>query len=275
MSRFRLRLACIVTLIIGAAGGYAVTKAQQPAANDGAPGVVVEKLRPTWRVGDRWVIETRSQQIHRRNATPNPATPAPLTWRFEVAGEEQLAERPCFRLQIDCIDEGVQAPRTWLWVDRESYALRQVRTQATIAGELRTITESYEFPTGQPSPVVVAMMVLLPVDMPLFQEAETKGTKKFEFEALAGPAGVKAVDDLSFAYTVEQEVKDAPADKVKGVLHDDFAKTLNRQPFATVQLKTANRNIRQLWSADLPWPALSDNGVTVSRLVKVESPANR
>jgi hypothetical protein len=29
------------------------------------------------------------------------------------------------------------------------------------------------------------------------------------------------------------------------------------------------RQVRQLWTAGVPWPVYSDNGITISRLVKV------
>ena len=286
-----LSMACFGTLLFGTACGLALTSAQQPATPqpDKPPAaakqpaaanrdqeLVVEKLRPTWRVGDRWVIETQPQPVQRRETLAKDAPSArPLTWRFTVQAEEQVAKRPCFRVQIECVDANVQAPVTRLWVDRDSYALRQIQTQQTIAGEVRTMTESYEFPTGQPSPVVVATSVVLPVDLPVFQQADTKGSKRFEFEAIQGPAGVKALDDLSFSYAIEQDVSGAQEDQVKGLLHEEFTKTLTREPIANVRLSTGSRQVRQLWQANLPWPAFSDNGVTRSRLVKVEPAGNR
>ena len=277
MRKHVVNIVCFGTLLASVAGGWAWSFAQQPNAATAREGeLVVEKLRPRWKVGDRWEIETQTQQVQRRETIDKDAPLAkPLTWRFTVQAEEQVAERPCFRVQIDCLDAQVQAPVTRLWVDRDSYALRQVQTQHTVAGEVRTMTESYAFPTGQPSPVVVAMLVLLPVDLPVFQQADTKGTKSFEFEAIPGPAGVKAFDDLSFSYSIEQSVSGAQEDQVKGLLHAEFSKSLTREPIANVQLNTRNRQVRQLWQANLPWPAYSDNGVTRSRLVKVEPAGNR
>jgi hypothetical protein len=276
MQRYRIGVACFAAMLFGTACGLAVLRAQQPPAAERANDLVVERLRPKWRVGDRWVIETQSLQLQRREEpAPGGARSAPLTWRFTVQAEEIVAKRPCFRVQAECQDANVQAPVTRLWVDRESYALKQVQTQLAVAGEIRTITESYEFPTGQPSPVLVAMMVVLPVDLPIFQQADTKGAKKFEFEAIAGPAGVKALDELSFAFEVEQKIDGAQPEQVKGLFHNEFAKSLTREPIANVQLKTGHRTVRQLWQANLPWPAFTDNGMTRSRLIKVDSVDNR
>lgn len=255
--------------------GLALLSAQQPAAPSGEE-LVVDQLRPRWKIGDRWTIETQSRQPQRREeVTPDTPRSAPLLWEFTVEAEEELAQRPCFRVKAACQDPNVRAPVTRLWVDRQSYALRQVQTEVMVAGETRTMVESYDFPTGQPSPVVVAMLVVLPVDLPVFQQADTKGAKKHEFEAVAGPAGVKALDDLSFTFEIEQNVGDAQASQVKGLLHEEFSKSLTRDPIATVQLKTSHRTVRQLWQPNLPWPAFSDNGVTRSRLVKVERAASR
>lgn len=277
MRKLVLSLVCCGTLLASVAGRWAMTLAQPPNPPIGPPvEVAVEKLRPRWKVGDRWVIETESQQVQRRETIDKKTPPSkPLTWRFTVQAEEQVAERPCFRVQVQCVDPQVQAPITRLWVDRDSYALRQVQTQHTVAGEVRTMTESYAFPTGQPSPVVVAMLVLLPVDLPVFQQADTKGAKSFEFEAIQGPAGVKAFDELSFAYAIEQSVSGAQPDQVKGLFHEEFSKSFTREPLANVQLNTRHRQVRQLWQANLPWPAYSDNGVTRSRLVRVEPAGDR
>jgi hypothetical protein len=39
-----------------------------------------------------------------------------------------------------------------------------------------------------------------------------------------------------------------------------------------VRLETAERKVRQVWQPGMPWPSFSDNGDTVSRLIKVIPP---
>ena len=74
---------------------------------------------------------------------------------------------------------------------------------------------------------------------------------------------------MGFAFDIKQDLSRPSADYVKSVLHQDFTKGLENRPVLEVHLKTFHREVKQLWQADLPWPAYSDNGSTISRLVKV------
>jgi len=55
---------------------------------------------------------------------------------------------------------------------------------------------------------------------------------------------------------------------VKGLFADIFAKDVAVQETVEVRIKGFDRQVRQLWQKGLPWPVYSDNGTTVSRLVK-------
>lgn len=236
-----------------------------PAPVRGQPELRDDAFRPTWAVGDRWLVETESAPVQ---ASRDAATPArTVRWQFEVKARERLAGQDCFRVEVRCPD-APNGPVTTLWADARSLALRQVRTEVTVQGRPRVITESYHFAGGQPAPVL-APFSALPLDMPLLIGGRAKGAQKFTFEAVAGPLGQKALGDIRFAFEVEQRTEPIDAAKVKAML--GTRKLDGRGSVLEVRLEAAGRPaVRQLWQAGQPWPVYSVNGPTATRLVKVE-----
>jgi hypothetical protein len=229
-------------------------------------------FRPKWKVGDAWMIETQSRQVQTRET--DAARPgAKLQWKFTVQTIEKLGGRDCFRLGVKCLSQQRPQPNVTVWIDTTALALRQIQTQVQVSGDMRTLTESYQFAGEQPTPVL-SPLTALPIDLPLFLAGETKGTQTFQYESIPGPAGTKNVGDVGFVFQIEQGMTPADAEKAKGLLNEDFAKSLTTQPVVEVRLKTIDRQVKQLWRTELPWPAYSDNGTTVARLIKVLPTAN-
>jgi len=229
------------------------------------------QVRPKWRVGDSWIVETTTFPLQATEDRENSEAGPKIQWKYEVAGVELLTKQPCFRLDIKCLAEGRPQPATTLWFDAKSLALRQMQTQLPIAGGFRTVTESYTFPSGQPAPVITPLTAL-PLELPCFTGG-TKAVAPFEFEAFAGPSGTKTLGETGFSFEVEQRVAAAPVAEVKQLLHQSFAKDLET-PVVGVELKSGHQKIRQLWRANLPWAAYTDNGTTTARLIKF-TPADR
>lgn len=239
----------------------------------GSRSVDFEQLRPRWQMGDQWTVETVSLPVQVRSPAIAQAKTQPIRWQFAVQKYEKLIGDDCYRVEVRCLEEG-QQPMTVLWIDKKSHALKQIQTQIPTADGLKTVTESYEFAGGQPSPVLGPLSAL-PLDLPLFQGGQTKGTQKFNYEANIGPAGEKAVGDLGFTYEVQQDVSEPQAEQVKGLVDDSFKKSLENKPVVEVRLKRFDRQVRQLWQPGQPWPVYCDNGVTTSRLVQIQSAETR
>lgn len=225
----------------------------------------IEQLRPHWQVGDQWIVETATLQIQ-KSALHAQAERSKVQWQFTVSRIDKIQGVECYQVEAKPLVQG-QAPITRLWIDRRSLALRQLQTQVPVAGELKTITESYQFPSGQPSPVQ-GLLTALPVDLPLFLSGGVKGTQDFTYQASAGPEGKKAMGDVGFAVSIQQETDAASPQEVKGLLGDDFTKDLDAKPVVEVRLKSPMGRVRQLWQAGYPWPVYADNGTTIARLVK-------
>jgi hypothetical protein len=259
-------LVAVFTIVSSGSMHYRTTSADEP--GDQQQQVQLDKIKPKWRVGDQWVIETTTLQLQTGDEEERRKPGATLRWRYTVAAVEKLAGNECFRIGIQCQIEGRPQPATTIWVEKDSLALRQMQTQLPVPGGFRTVTESYQFPAGQASPVITPLTAL-PIDLPRFLPGQAKGTQTFQYEAVSGPAGTKALGELGFAFDVQQTATIATAEGVKGLLHEGFAKDLAASPIVSLQITTSDREVTQLWRANLPWAAYTDNGTTTSRLVEV------
>ena len=238
-----------------------VSAAPEPAG----PAEASVSLRPTWRVGDRWVVETRTRAIQVREEPADEA--AAVRWEFVVAGREAFGGREAFRVRVRCLDQG-PGPAVTLWVDAATLTLRQVQAQLPTPGGFRTVTETYRADADLPTPVL-GPLTALPLDLPAFLPSGAKGLETFQYEALPGPAGTKAVGEVGFLYAVQQTVEPADAAGIKGLLDGPFAADGDRQPARRVRLRGSDRSVEQLWKPALPWPVWSNNGRTTARLVEV------
>ena len=225
-----------------------------------------QRIRPNWQVGDRWLVET--QALDSPVANPDAKTVAtPITWRFTVAAREKIAGRDCFRLEAKPeLDDGPQ-PLTTLWIDSQTYTLRQSRTEIPVQEELRAITEHYQFPEGQASPVF-GPVTGLPVDLPIFSNLKPRAGG-FEYVVSDGPApGARNPDDLGFAVGVEQSLMPAKLDSVRTAMGAPASRDFGREPIYEIRMRGPERESRQLWQPGQPWPLFADNGQTRSRLIR-------
>ncbi|MBM4091623.1 MAG: hypothetical protein FJ276_19675 [Planctomycetes bacterium] len=229
--------------------------------------VALEAIRPTWQVGDRWIVETVTAAVAERGGGTSEEG-VTLRWEFTVAGIEPLEGHPCFRVDVRCLQPASGDLQSVFWADRESLVLRQVQTRLRVAGQYRTLSESYQFPDGRPSAVQTAFSVV-PLDLPVFEREPVKGARTGTYEALPGPAGPKTPDQVGFLIQIEQQMAPANAAQVKEMLHPEFAKSLTEETdLAEVRLRSLQGEVRQLWRAGCPWPLRAENATTVARLVE-------
>jgi len=232
-----------------------------------------EKLKPQWRVGDAWIIETATRSLPPR-IKASKDRPAGRTvvarWKFTVAASEKLNDADCFRIDITVEPNPKNQPVTKLWVDARSLALRQLQTQMPLAGKFVDVTESYDFGKGPPAPVS-GPLTALPIDLPVFLGSTR--AQKFSYTSVSGPAESKrAVGDVAFAVDITQTLTPVKLDAVRSLVPPDFTRGLEDQPLVEVKLKTPERSVRQIWKAGQPWPVFADNGTTTAKLIKVLPP---
>jgi hypothetical protein len=270
--KYRLRF--LALLLLGAlALGVPGSQAEQPGAAPGAAASASLET-PKWKVGDSWVVETEAERVQTREPKAVVA-PARVRWKFQVAKIEKLGDRDCYRIDIECLAKGRLRPASSLWVDKETFFLRQFQTQLAVDGQMRTITESYDAAAGQSAPVVTPINAL-PLGLPAFgQMAKAKGLdgkpQEFKYTSSAAPVGAKAVEgSVKFAHSAKQDVHAAGAKSLGNVVKS-FSKAIDSKPISEVQISTPLDQVTQLWQKDVPWPVYSTNGSTQAWLVSESS----
>jgi hypothetical protein len=242
-----------------------LARADKPAK---AEAVRPSKYKPTWQVGQQWLLETTHAPTQARHDGKG-SQPSTVRWRFTVQGKEKIGGHDCFKVEAQCLAGGKAQPVAALWADARSMALRQVQVRLPVQGQFRTITESYQGAKGQAA-AVLTPLTALPLDLPVF--AEDKSAQRFGYEVISGPGGVKALGDIGFAIEVEQKTVAPEPASVKALLADDFRKDLEARPVLKVELRAPGRKVVQLWQEGRPWPVYSDNGAVQARLLEVVSP---
>jgi hypothetical protein len=258
-------LACLAAALLVLNGGQYLP-ADPPKENKPADQPQPDKTNPRWQKGMKWVVETTTDLAQLGDKAKNkPQTTEPINWQFSVVEIEKVHGHDCFRVEVErLVGEGDKAktvpPRTTLWADARSLALRQIRTEFVVQGQVREVTESYDFADGQPAPVM-SPLSSIPLDLPLMLGGATKGSGSFSYTAISGPAGKKALGDVGFAVEIKQEIVEVPAG----------AKALGGPDF-TVKMSSGDRTVTQEWKNDRPWPETSTNGTTTSKLKSVTLP---
>ena len=230
-------------------------------------GPSLERFAPKWNLGDGWVVETTSRPVQVRDDLAK-ADSKPVQWQFAVDRFEKSLDIDCIRLEVRCLDSASGEPRTSLWIDKQSRSIRRFETQMPVPGGFQTVARSFDFPSGQAAPVL-GLLSTLPLELPAFTSAEAKGGQSFFYEMRSGPAEAKALGEVGFAYQVEQQVVSPANGQLKALLGEEFSKDLESRPVVEIRLSGHGYAVSQWWRPELPWAVYSDNGTTVSRLVKV------
>jgi hypothetical protein len=238
------------------------------------PDAQANEFKPQWQKGQKWVVETLTNQLQARRdpAVGQGKKPVPIQWQFEVQDVEKVDGKDCYKVQIQCQVKNRTQPVTTIWTNAKSMTLQQLQTQFPVQGGFRTVTEHYQS-TGKPAPVL-APLTVLPLELPVFLPEETKSLTpmKFSYEAVSGPSGTKAVGDVGFIYDVEQDMERITPEEAKGLLADDFSKGLESVPMLRIKIKGPRNDVTQIWQPRQPWPVYSNNGPTTARLIKVIPP---
>ena len=271
-----LGVVLVLSGIVSAAMWLATADAQKDKDPD------PEKFRPKWQTGDKWVVETASKPLQMRfSAAPvkdkvgkaKEPEPVKVRWQFTVAKKEKREGVMCYRVNIAClktrdIPDPEKQPTVTLWVNIKSMVVVGFQTRTPDRDGFTTLTETYQSDSKQPTPVIVGPLTALPLDMPLFLTGKARGDK-FTYQAMSGPPGKRAADDVAFGVSIAQKVA-APSTRSLKNLPEAYSRDLKKQPVIEVELKTDDRRVRQLWQVGQPWPVFSSNGSTTARLLSYQ-----
>jgi len=263
---------------------------KQIAKRDGAEGSTkpAPKLRsadlelviPRWNLRDQWTVETVTKRVQRRKALSTGDLVAPIQWRFAVSKYEKSFGDDCVRIEVNCLANEGGHPRSVLWFDRKSFALRRMANEVPTRTGYRVMTVSYVHDNDQLSPVLVAASSI-PIAAPMFLSQHVKSFDRFQYQTVFNPEE-KALDDIPFSHGVTQSARLLNPEHARQMMkqhfvdaNDDgrFAKSLADESAIEVVLKSGSRTIRQLWQQDKPWAVFCDDGYSASRLVSVEKAA--
>jgi len=268
----RISATLVVVLVVAVFAGATVWLATADTTKDKQPDP--EQFRPKWTTGDKWVVETASTPLQMRSERAKAKEePVKVRWQFTVARKEKHEGVQCHRVEIACLKtkqmpNPEKQPSVVLWVNARSMTVVGFQTRIPQRGGFATLTETYQSDSRQPTPVVVGPLTALPLDLPLFLAGKARGDK-FSYEAMTGPRGKRAADDVAFGVEISQKM-DAPSTRSLKDLPESYSRDLKKKPVIEVELKTNDRKVRQLWQVGQPWPVLSSNGSTTARLLKYE-----
>ena len=242
---------CII-LVAAAVTGAANADEQQP--------IQTQQFRPKWNVGDQWTVETQSRQ--QQVASPRQKRIA-ARWQFRVEAIDRVQGKPCWRVVIR--PSQTPEPKTTVWIDRTTTAIRQIQTQLPTPEGYKAVTESYR--SGGMAAPVVGPLSVLPIAIPQFPEPGLKSLDTYQYETISGPGGVKAIGDVGFSTEIRQNFSKPSAQRMKGILDNEHIKSLEDRPMVEVELATPDETVRQVWREGSPWPLFTDNGTTQARLI--------
>jgi hypothetical protein len=254
---------CGIGLLFGSSDRGARCWAQSPARHS----AIEEYIRPSWQVGQSWVVETSKK---RGNIASGKAAPGrPVRWLFNVTRREEVGGNDCFRVDIACRSvAGV--PGITIWVDVNTLALRQAEIGLLVQGEVRRVKERYDTEDEAGSPVI-GLPSALPIDLPVFGAPRSR-SGRFTYQASLADED-RTASNVAFAVDVEQSVK--PIGRTDdGRLIGDDVRIDDRTAAYDVRLRSNGREVRQLWKPGMPWPMYSSSGGTTSRLVHVSDVYN-
>lgn len=238
----------------------------------------LERVLPRWNLRDEWTVETVTKRMQKRKPLEAGALVSPIQWRFAVSKFEKTLGADCFRIEVDCLARDDGHPRSVLWFDRQSLALRRMATEFPTRSGYRVITASYVHDPDQPSPVV-DMAAALPIAAPLFHSRHAKGIDRFEYRTVFNPEE-KALDDTPFSHAITQSARKLSPKEARAVIDgvfagradgSRFAKSLSDEGAIEVVLKSGPRQIRQLWQQQKPWPVFCDNGYSACQLISTKT----
>ncbi|MDO4576206.1 MAG: hypothetical protein Q4D98_13445 [Planctomycetia bacterium] len=220
---------------------------------------MAEELGLNWQLGDRWTIETQTIQSPASFRNKDGGT---VEWNFQVAGNEKVSGKDCFRVEITCADSSRPQPNVTIWVDRDSGMLMRLTSRIPVDGKYTEYTESYSMADGVPTPVM-GIIPSLPLDLPIFSRTlrNSKSLEPQVYESVAGTGQGKDINEMRFAYAVTQTVSALSTNQMKSLSNDD-----SDSQGVAVQIEAGNRKVEQVWKEGRPWPIYSTNGVSVSRL---------
>jgi len=224
-----------------------------------------EGFVPTWKAGDRWVLEASYRDLKAEGEVWLP----PIQWVFRVRSIKEKYGRQCYIVHV-FPRHGEMKVQAILWLAVEDLKpVRVIDVFPTPEG-MRYSERDLDPENSEP---LVAVDTLVPYDLPVFPLANpannavqgADGFAAYRSEATEKKfSRTSKVGSLSFKRTFGQKNK-----KPERQYSDTFA--AYRSSGATYQVEVAEErsstNLLQLWQEGSPWAVSSENRLRKVRLV--------
>ncbi|MDD2997439.1 MAG: hypothetical protein PHV05_00180 [Candidatus Riflebacteria bacterium] len=224
---------------------------------------------PTWKVGDRWVLEATYRDLKSEGEVWLP----PIQWVFKVRAMKTVDNQKCYVVHI-FPNKGDMKNQAILWLSVDDLKPMRVidifPTNEGMKHAERDLDPSGEVP-------LLAEDTLIPYDLPVFplNRANTAAQGADGFSAYRGQAAekkfakIRNIGGLSFKRTVAQKNK-APEKQYA----DTFAAYRSSGAAYQVEIDEprSSTDIVQLWQKGSPWALSSENRDRKVRLVPSSAP---
>ena len=229
----------------------------------------VNGYTPTWKVGERWVVEAAYRDLK----TGGDAWMPPVRWVFKVRSIKEINGQDCYVLHIYA-RHGEMKNQAVLWLSTAD--LRPIKVLDIFPNSQGMKYSEREVDPNSSEPLI-AEDTVVPYDLPAFpiQKAANAVQGADGFSAYRGNflakkfAKIRKVGGLMFKRVFSQ--KNKTPDKQHA---DTFA--AYRSTGATYQVEIdesrSNTNLTQLWQKGSPWAVSSESRERKVRLLPPSSP---
>jgi hypothetical protein len=266
------RLLCI-PLLLCISAAYSAVAASLPLTD------TVSSLRPTWTIGDWWVVES---QVYDHGDKKPGAVPGWLdkeTWLFSVIATNSIDGQSCYEVSIKPGD-GNRCPywfSCWFRIS-DLLVMRRELHQPTITRTGRPFSApaaQADYSKDEESPFLPSDFPNLPLTTPHFAGGQTNryAPQASPSRPASAPQGVPRKSPRSLSGSVTQAFQPNESMEQENA-HRPGAAMPPNSPGAKVRFgvillaQSADKYERQSWHSDLPWHVYgekSEHGVAVRR----------
>jgi hypothetical protein len=244
---WRILLLCEVFFAVAARGGSSFTA-------DAISGV-----RPTWAVGDWWIVGSQIYDRGDKRAGAVPGWLAEETWEFSVLATNSVNGEVCYQVTIEPKDPNACPYRFCCWfrmsdllvMRRELYQPAATRTGRPFSVPVVQVNYSQD----EAGPLMTSDFPSLPLTTPHFVGGATNIYRARAYAARPGAAPESARSAAGLVTQVFHPGATIANGKVSGSTPLMAVQAAGKQGKCGVFVlaQSADRYERQHWSAGLPW----------------------
>jgi hypothetical protein len=245
---------CSPTLLLFNILAAVSTMAGSPALADAVPSV-----RPTWAIGDWWVVRSQVYDRGDKKAGAVPGWLAEETWLFSVLSTNSIDGEACYQVSIQPKDQNPCPYRFSCWFRMSDLlVLRRelLQPEATRTGRpFSTPVVQVNYSRDEEGPFVASDFPSLPLTMPHFAGGMTNvyRAKAYPAPREAAPRAARsAAGSVTQAFHPNETMANESPVGSTGLMTAPAAGTPGKSGVFVLS-QSAERFERQSWNSSLPW----------------------